>query len=111
MPLADDPAAEPETEIADNDVPLTDTPAEEPVSEPTTDIEDEETPLADLPEPEAGPEPASESGKVTEIEEDDVPLSDVPQTGEASTLGWLAVLLASGMGLVWLNTGKRKENG
>ena len=47
---------------------------------------------------------------LTTIEDGDVPLSDVPQTGEASTVVWLAVLLASGMGLVYLNTGKRKEN-
>lgn len=85
-----DPDPEDPVEIEDPETPLGETP-EEPV-----DIEDPEIPLTDLPE--------------IEIDEPDVPLGDVPQTGEASTAMWLAVLLACGMGLVYVNTGKRKEN-
>ncbi len=80
--------------IEDPDVPLADMPEGD-----LTEIEEQEVPLSDMPEED-----------LTTIEDGDVPLSDVPQTGEASTVVWLAVLLASGMGLVYLNTGKRKEN-
>lgn len=94
-------------------MPLTAAPVEEPAAgpasdpEPEVEIEDQEVPLADTPE---DPEEPVEPEETTTIEDNDVPMSSVPQTGEASTLVWLAVLLASGMGLVWLNTGKRKEN-
>ena len=108
---APDPAPVPEvpavTEIEDNDVPLAAEPDEEPAvdPEPEVEIEDQDVPLADTPEEVEEPEATAT------IEDNDVPMSSgVPQTGEASTLVWLAVLLASGMGLVWLNTGKRKEN-
>lgn len=80
--------------IEDPDVPLADMPEGD-----LTEIEEQEVPLSDMPEED-----------LTTIGDGDVPLSDVPQTGEASTVVWLAVLLASGMGLVYLNTGKRKEN-
>ena len=92
VPLADMPEGD-LTEIEEQEVPLSDMPEE------LTEIEDPEVPLSDMPEED-----------LTTIEDGDVPLSDVPQTGEASTVVWLAVLLASGMGLVYLNTGKRKEN-
>ena len=109
-PAPEVPAA---TEIEDNDVPLTAEPEEEPAAdpEPEAEIEDQEVPLAGLPEEVEEPqEPEPEPEETITIDDGDVPLSDVPQTGEASALVWLAVLLASGMGLVWLNTGKRKEN-
>ncbi|MBD5169525.1 MAG: hypothetical protein HDT20_05340 [Oscillibacter sp.] len=108
-------------EIGEADVPLADAPetadeAEEideaDVSEEPVEIIDEELPLTEMPEIPEIPEETEipEEPTAIVIEEDDVPLSDVPQTGEASTAMWLAVLLASGMGLVYLNTGKRKEN-
>ena len=86
-------------------MPLAAAPVEEPAPETEVEIQDQEVPLSDIPEEVEEPEE-----DLTTIEDGDVPLSDVPQTGEASTVVWLAVLLASGMGLVYLNTGKRKEN-
>ena len=91
-PVNPDPDPDPEdpVEIEDPETPLGELP-DDPV-----DIDDPEIPLGELPE--------------IEIDEPEVPLSDVPQTGEASTVMFVAVLLVSGMGLVYLNTGKRKEN-
>ena len=59
-------------------------------------------PLAELTE-----EPVEE---LEVIEDEAVPLSDVPQTGEASTILWMAAVLVAGAGLVYVNTGKRRQN-
>ena len=85
----------------------------EPDPEDPVDIEDPETPLGEEPDEDVEIEdPELPLGELPEeiIDDPEVPLGDVPQTGEASTVVWLVVLLVSGMGLVYLNTGKRKEN-
>ena len=91
-------STDPTVEVDEPDVPLADEPE---TSDSTMEIDEPETPLGDVPEM---------SDSTVEIDGPNVPLGDVPQTGEASTAMWLAVLLACGMGLVYVNTGKRKEN-
>lgn len=91
-----------DVEINEPDVPLAETPAEE-----LEVIEDGDVPLAELPEEEPAEEPLKE---LEVIEDEAVPLSDVPQTGEASTILWMAAVLATGAGLVYVNTGKRRQN-
>lgn len=118
------PVTPAETEVIDGpDVPLAEAPAEEleviedadvPLAEAPTDgtevIEDADVPLAELPE-ELAQAPAQAPAEELEVIEDGaVPLSDVPQTGEASTALWLAAVLIAGMGLVYVNTGKRRQN-
>lgn len=88
-------------EVDEPDVPLGELP--EGDGDPVA-IDEPETPLGELPETEGG------SGGTVEIDGPDVPLDGVPQTGEASAAVWLAVLLACGLGLVYVNTGKRREN-
>ncbi|MBD5084626.1 MAG: hypothetical protein HDT33_06080 [Clostridiales bacterium] len=92
-------------------VPVNPTPDPDP--EEPVEIEEPETPLGELPDdPVEIEEPEVPLGELPEIEidEPDVPLGDVPQTGEASTMMFVVVLLACSMGLVYVNTGKRKEN-
>ena len=75
----------PETEIPDEEVPLTE--PEEPGEE--IDIEDPEVPLAEVP------------GEEVEIEEPEVPLGDAPQTGDNSnTIPFVVLMLAAARGLV-----------
>ncbi|MDE6280428.1 MAG: doubled motif LPXTG anchor domain-containing protein, partial [Oscillospiraceae bacterium] len=89
---------DPTVEVDEPDVPLTDLP-EGP--DEGVEIDEPDVPLAELPEA---------SDETVEIDGPDVPLSNVPQTGEASTMMFVVVLLACGMGLVYVNTGKRKDN-
>ena len=89
---------DPTVEIDVPNVPLGDLPE---VPDEAVEIDAPDVPLAELPGVPEG---------TVEIDAPAVPLGDVPQTGEASTAMWLAVLLACGMGLVYVNTGKRKEN-
>lgn len=98
---AADTADLPEEEPPLSDEPTTDIPDENPplADEPTTDIPDEEPPLADAP--------------TTDIPDENPPLADAPQanvpkTGDVS-LFWIMTAALSAAGLVWLSTGKRKE--
>ncbi len=87
VPLAEEPE---EVQIPEDEVPLEELPELE-------EIADEEVPLEELPE-------------LEEIPDDDVPLADVPKTGDESMM-WIALTMASGMGLVWLilNSKKRED--
>ena len=69
---------EPEIDIPDPDVPLTE--PDEP-EDPTIDIEDPDVPLVDIP------------GETVEIEEPEVPLGDAPATGDRSAAILFAVLM------------------
>ena len=69
---------EPEIDIPDPDVPLTEPEVPE---EPTIDIEDPDVPLAEVP------------GETVEIEEPEVPLGDAPATGDRSAAIPFAVLM------------------
>lgn len=95
---------DPTVEVDEPDVPLGELP--EGDGDPV-EIDGPETPLGELPE---GADPADAADPTVEIDDPDVPLGGVPQTGEASAAMWLAVLVACGLGLVYVNTGKRKEN-
>lgn len=105
VPLTDHPS---ETEdIPEDDVPLTDLPDETedipdddvPLSDlpcEVTDIPDDDVPLTDLP------------GEAEDIPEDDIPLADNPATGD-NTFIWLLAAMVSGLGLVI--TVRKRKNG
>lgn len=105
----------PQTDIPEDDVPLTDLPGE------TEDIPDDDVPLTDLPgETEDIPEddvPLTDlPDETNDIPEDDVPLADLPDenvplsdnpaTGD-NTFIWLLAAMVSGLGLV-ITVRKRK---
>ena len=92
------------TDIGDENPPLTEDPDAEDPGE--VDIGDGDTPLVENPDPET---PDTEDPGEVDIGDGDTPLTDVPQTGEESVLLWAAAVLMSGVGLLYLNTGKRKE--
>lgn len=83
-PKQDEEELPPVEEIVEEEVPLSDVPAEEPVEEPAE-------------------EPAEEI--VEEIPEEEVPLADVPATGDPMVL-YNALSAISGIGLAWLGLKK-----
>ena len=98
------PESEDTTNIADENVPLTDgtdliDDTDDADTTDTTDIADEDVPLAVMDEDD-----------LTDIADDDVPLSDNPQTGDAMTLTWLGTAAAAVTGLFGAGRGKKKKD-
>lgn len=108
------PVASDTTEIADEDVPLTDgadlfddTDADDvdaPVADDSddaelTDIADEDVPLAVINEDD-----------LTELPDEDIPLSDNPETGDAMTVTWLGTAAAAVAGLFGARKGRKRKD-
>jgi len=105
---ADAPAEAP-VSIADEAVPLVETPAPLAEAPVTAGIADEIVPLAETPEVEiAGEEVPLAETPLVEILDEDVPLADVPETGDAAGM-WYALTILSACGLMTLRVVKKRE--
>ena len=90
------------TDIADEDVPLTEMPDGEGS---LTEIPDDEGSLTEMPD---GEIPLSETPEDVEIPDEEVPMAMVPKTGDAS-LSWFLAAIASALGLAGLTIADRKR--